>query len=122
MRRRRRELARVRSDRAPRNRPNSEWGVHGDETGERAGSRRAIPYVSRVPNCGFFNGCTRTVLSLLDSSMRHVKLHYCCGVHLRPTHPGTTMHGLCVPMVHSRASSEMVAQPAPRLHPGAPVV
>ena len=76
MRRRRRELARVRSDRAPRNRPNSEWGVHGDKTGNACERLRFLFRVCRILRCSM----VVHVLRLLDSSMRHVKLHYCCGV------------------------------------------
>ena len=54
--------------------------------------------------------------------MRHVKNYTTVVVCVLETHPPGHYDGLSVLMVHGRTSSEMVAQPAPRLHTGAPVV
>ena len=83
MRRRRRQLARVRSEPSAAESANSEWGVHGDETCMKPGNaREGLRFLIRV--CRIVRSSmvvhVHSVLRLLDSSMRHVKLHYCCGV------------------------------------------
>ena len=75
MRRRRRQLVRVRSEASAirdAESANSEW-CHGDINRELLSFSGA-----EFPRCSIW-WYTRT-LKLLDSSMRHVKLHYCCGV------------------------------------------